>query len=230
MPNEALELMRFHVDALYTHDANGRMLSSNEPNGARAPRFFLGTTPDGCLWRFRDDLEPEAIHALESLAEREVATTAPLDARPYESILARFAPIRSTWTGPAFAFPPELPDPSGAVVQITEENSLLLRPHLEPWLPDVTTGQPLFAYIVGGRAVSVCCSVRKTPAANEAGVETVPDVRGRGYAPQVVIGWARAVRESGRFPLYSTSWKNTASQGVAAKLGLERFGSDLNIA
>ncbi|HZS91689.1 MAG TPA: GNAT family N-acetyltransferase, partial [Chloroflexota bacterium] len=45
----------------------------------------------------------------------------------------------------------------------------------------------------------------------------------------VVAGWARAIRASGRIPLYSTSWDNHASQAVARKLGLVQYGTDLSL-
>ena len=45
----------------------------------------------------------------------------------------------------------------------------------------------------------------------------------------VVAGWARAVREAGVEPLYSTSWQNAASRAVARKLALVPFGSDVHI-
>jgi hypothetical protein len=51
------ELMRLHVEALFTHDANGQLLRGNEPSGAEAPRFFLGRTADGPLIRFRHDVD-----------------------------------------------------------------------------------------------------------------------------------------------------------------------------
>jgi len=60
--------------------------------------------------------------------------------------------------------------------------------------------------------VSVCCSVRITPTAHEAGVETHREFRGHGYAAHVVSAWASTVRDIGPIPLYSTSWQNTASQ------------------
>ena len=36
------ELMPMHVEALFTHDAEGRMRTVNEPGGGKAPRFFFG--------------------------------------------------------------------------------------------------------------------------------------------------------------------------------------------
>jgi predicted GNAT family acetyltransferase len=97
-----------------------------------------------------------------------------------------------------------------------------LRDALEPW-------GPVAAVIVEGRAVSVCFSARLTPRAAEAGVETLPDFRGAGHATHAVAAWAQAIRESGRRPLYSTSWENLASQGVARRLGLRMYGVDLSL-
>jgi hypothetical protein len=84
--------------------------------------------------------------------------------------------------------------------------------------------------IQGGRAVSVCCSVRVSDRAHEAGVETHAGFRGRGHAGAAVTVWADLVRKLDRIPFYSTSWKNDASRAVARKLGLDQFGSDLGIA
>ena len=42
-------------------------------------------------------------------------------------------------------------------------------------------------------AVSICCRVRVSAAAHEAGVETPPDFRGRGHGTRTVAAWARAV-------------------------------------
>jgi hypothetical protein len=214
--------MALHAGALFTHDAAGRLLRANEPSGAEAPRFFLGRTEDGSVRRFRYDVGPGLRRALEAAGDDA------LTAR-YAEILARAAPVVRTWAGPAFAFPETLPAPDAAVVRVTAANVELLQPPLDAWRADVGWGAPLFALVVDGCAAAVCASVRQTAAAHEAGVETAPACRGRGYAPRVVAAWARAVRALGRVPLYSTSWENAASRAVARTLGLVHFGDDLHL-
>jgi predicted GNAT family acetyltransferase len=81
-----------------------------------------------------------------------------------------------------------------------------------------------------GMAVSVCCSVRVTDRAHEAGVETHPEFRGRGHATRAVAEWAAAVWQLRCVPLYSTSWENASSRALARRLGLVQFGADLHIA
>jgi hypothetical protein len=226
------ELMRMHVDALFTHDVRGRMVRVNEPGGRPAPRLFLGRTAHGSVWRFRHDVDDGLARALEALCQAEAPGDERLEpphgADPYRELLARAAPAEVAWAGPAFVVPPGVAAASGTV-RVTEGNAGLLRPHLEDWLGDVATGQPLFAALHDGRAVAVCCSVRLTPAAHEAGVETAPGFRRRGYAASAVRAWAAAVREQGIVPLYSTSWENAASRALAARLGLRRFGAVLQI-
>ena len=75
-----------------------------------------------------------------------------------------------------------------------------------PLIPELDHCQPVVAIVEGDKAVSVCQSVRKSEEAEEAGVDTLLPHRGKGYAAQVVAGWARIVRD--RIPLYSTSWDN----------------------
>jgi RimJ/RimL family protein N-acetyltransferase len=227
------ELMRIHVEALFTRDAAGRLLRVNEPRGEDAPRFFLGRTAEGSDCWFRWDVDPQL--ARELAAATKVQRTgddhhrlAPEDPARYEALLERAAPIQRTVTGPAYCFPREIAEPAD-VVAVTERNAEILRPHLESWLDSTAPGLLTMAVVEDGRAVAVCSSVRITDAAREAGVETAPGFRGRGHAARVVAAWAAAVRRTGAIPLYSTSWGNTASQAVARKLGLRMFGADLHI-
>jgi GNAT superfamily N-acetyltransferase len=227
----ARKLMRLHVEALFTHDESGRLLRVNEPDGAAAPRFFVGITTEGVLQRFRYDVDDDTRRELEDAHSDDLGRSIE-DRKPnadrYRAILDRVTPVERVWTGPAFCFPREH-TASPDVVLVTAENADILQPLLASWIPDVRLNPPMFAKVVDGHAVSVCCSVRRTSDAHEAGVETAGAYRGQGYAAQVVAAWANAVREFGLVPLYSTSWENERSQAVARKLGLTHFGSDLHI-
>jgi predicted GNAT family acetyltransferase len=85
------------------------------------------------------------------------------------------------------------------------------------------------AYLCDERPVSICFSARVSESAAEAGVETAAEFRGRGLAGLVTSDWAAAIRSSGRTPIYSTSWNNSASLAVARKLGLIACASYWNL-
>ena len=225
-------LMRLHIETLFTHDARGRMVRVNEPGGKVAPRFFLGRTGAGLEWRLRDDLDESLAKELNAAcradARRATLSSSEGDATNYEELLARFAPIERKWTGPAFCFPESLGTAVNTVL-VTEDNVHVLRPHLEAWLGDVAQCQPMLVVLADGHAVSICASVRIGAAAHEAGLETAAAFRRCGYAIHAATAWAIAVRALGRIPLYSTSWQNAASQAVAHRLGLLRYGIDLHI-
>ena len=223
--------MQLHVKALFTCDDAGRLVSVNEPGGNAAPRFFLGRTADGNAWWFRHDVDADLVSDLNALCES-LPTAREFDAgldtaAPLLACLTRVAPVRRTWSGPAYRFPND-PPVLGSAVRVTPDNATVLSPYLEDWSNDVASGVPMTAVLQDGKAVSVCGSVRITPQAHEAGVETHPDFRGRGYGARVVAAWATAVDEMARVPLYSTFWDNEPSRALAKKLGLIQYGVDLH--
>ena len=225
-----LELMRLRPAVLYTVDHEGRLLRVNEPGGAEAPRFFLGRTPAGHIWRFRHDVPAATAEEMSTLC-REEPLGEPLPPLPvhlerYRQTLQRSAPVQRQWAGPAFRFPETLPH-SPRVFEVTSPE--ILEHDFPDWVGDVPYRRPFLALRESGRVASVCCSVRITPLVHEAGVETHLAFRGRGFAPEVVAAWALAVRQAGACPVYSTVWENTASQAVAARLGLSRFGVDFDL-
>jgi RimJ/RimL family protein N-acetyltransferase len=227
------ELMTLHVQALFTHNEQSRLLCINEPGGGGfAPRLFLGRTREGNVWRFRADLPETLIEPLKELCVDEPVSQA-LNSKPrhvedYLRLLETHAPVQTIWQGPAYQFTEYL-ETSRPVVAITQANAELLHGGFEGLIPELPDWQPFLAVVENGQAVSVCRSVRITPNAHEAGVETLPDFRGKGYAKDVVAGWARLVRSMGAIPLYDTSWENTASQAVARKLQLVVYGTDFHI-
>jgi len=226
-----LQLMEIHAETLFSHDDNGRLRCINEPAGAPAPRFFLGRTKAGNIWRFRYDLPADVIRRLDEVCASEPVVAdlqaAPIHLKSLERILRTHGQIQQAWMGPAYRFPDDIHRPTNSV-RITKENAALLRPGFTDWIPWLGFSQPCMAVVENGRAVSLCCSARISSRAHEAGVETLRGYRRRGCAAGVVAGWAMAVRELGRIPLYSTSWDNVASQGVARKLGLILYGADLH--
>jgi len=224
--------MRLHVEALFTVDKAGRLLAVNDPRGAPAPRFFLGRTTDHCACWCRHDLDGPLVKDLHTLCaslrlDTDMADS-PSIATLFAERLSREGRVEQTWAGPAYVVPPEAARP-GTSLRVTSGNADLLRPYLEPWLEDVRSGMPMAVAMVGDNAVSVCGSVRITSHAHEAGVDTHPDFRRRGFGEIAVRGWADIVRAMGRVPLYSTSWENTASRALAKRLGLVQFGADLHI-
>ena len=235
----AWDLMQIHVDALYRHDARNRLLAVNEPGDLRPddplpPRLYLGRTREGLIWRFRHDLPESLVAELEAMLAAE-PVTADLSQPPQclaalQATLLQHGPLIGTWSGPAWHFPDEISVPEHEVIPVTMENDDLVR-LLSPVLvaDDLPWRQPCLALLDHGRLASLCFSARNTPIAAEAGVDTREEFRGRAYAPAVVAAWARAVRQEGRVPLYSTSWDNLASRSVARKLGLVLYGTDLSI-
>ena len=124
---------------------------------------------------------------------------------------------------------PHFPDDiavSSQAVRLTTANREAARETFHFLHDESADWPPCFVMVVDGRAVSACHTSRLTDQAAEAGVDTLADYRGRGYAAIVTAAWGAAVCESGRIPIYSTGWSNLASQGVARRLGLRLIGSD----
>jgi GNAT superfamily N-acetyltransferase len=224
--------MRWHVGALFTQDRAGRLIRVNEPDGKPAPRIFLGRTAEGNQWWLRHDLEKALSAELDAACRAESMSgnlaEDPAAVERLSEILAVAAPVERVWAGPAFACPLGSSE-SGSAVRVDRTNADLLGPFLDAWRVDAEQGVPMAVSLEEGRAVSVCCSVRLSDRAHEAGVETHPDFRGRGYGAGAVAEWAMAVREVKCVPLYSTSWDNESSRRLATRLGLVRFGADLHI-
>jgi hypothetical protein len=225
--------MSSRLDALYRRDHGGRITTHNQWDDGDAPRFHLARTRTGNVWRFRADLPAELARALEAWCGAEPPLAEPRQSPShcahYDALLNASQPIASIWSGPAFEFPP-LPEQSDpGVVAISVTNAGLLEPLLPEWLPDVPHRHPFLAAVVAGQAVAVCASVRMGESVHEAGVETHPDHRRQGHAARVVRAWSRAVQATGTTPIYSTSWQNEASLGVARALGLTLLGVDYHV-
>ncbi len=226
--------MEIQAEVLFTQDENGYLQRINESDGdgKPAPRFFLGYTSEGSIYRFRHDLPDNVVAHLKEVAAAEPmpmnSQKIPKSHRQFEDILQSHAPIERVWVGPAYRFPEHITPPT-SVVQLSRKNSGLLKGDFTEMVSELNNSHPYLAIIEDSQAVSICRSVRLSSCAHEAGVDTLVNYRRRGYATAVVAAWALAVRVLNRIPLYSTSWDNVASQSVARRLGLVQYGVDYHV-
>jgi RimJ/RimL family protein N-acetyltransferase len=227
------EMMAIHIETLFTQDANLRLVGVNEPwPGFRpAPRFFLGCAQDGTvISRYRRDMPAALIMTLQKLVE--ATTTNGYMGREPEHVRAFLelldAAPSAVYTGPAFRVP-EMPDPVSEVVRITTGNVHLIPDEFGWLIQELTYAQPCVGLITDNRIVAICRSVRIGARAHEAGLETLDEYRGKGYALQVLAAWSKLVRHEGGMPMYSTSWDNEASLRVAKKSALICYGTGFSV-
>lgn len=211
--------MEIHVQVLFRQNAAGRLVDVNEPPHDDAPRFFLGATKDGNVYRYHHVLDGQVVTAL---AQPGIGLAEMI------RILSQDRPVTSIDLGPTYRFP-DLQNGSSAAVRINESNRHLLKPHFPYTFEELADKQPCFAIVQDGMAVSICCSARQTPVAAEASLATVETYRGRAYSVEVSRAWAAEFRGEGRIALYSTAWDNFASQAVARKLQLIQYGTEIMI-
>jgi RimJ/RimL family protein N-acetyltransferase len=148
----------------------------------------------------------------------------------FRGILESSAPVVREYGGPAFVLParPCVDDDRVRLLGPEDRNSF--RSHFD-WLErEFAASEPVAGVFADGAVVALCWCARRKTAAVEAGVETAPAYRRRGYARDATARWAAAMRAAGRFPLYSTSWSNAASLAVAAALGAQSYAVDFHLA
>lgn len=220
---DSKNLMELQASTLYVLNEQKRIVRLNEQNAPEAPAVFLGHANDAVLPYYHEKLPASVVAEISRYA------TLPLDIAAVLNAVSAYKPVKGIWIGPAFACPQPAADMVSTAVVIDSHNGHLLEPYFEGLISELDARLPAAAYIVEGRAVSVCCCARKSGQAAEASLETAPLYRGRGYAQEAVIAWCQEVQRQGLLPLYSTSWDNLGSQKVARKSGFTQFGSDFSV-
>ncbi|MGV2883775.1 GNAT family N-acetyltransferase [Paenibacillus taichungensis] len=218
-----MDMMKIQANTLYTMDNQKRLLSINEPDGGQAPAFFIGITSVGQCFYYHEQLP------LTLIEELGCDTELPLDIAKLIRRVETFKPVRSVWMGPAYTFPEKCGEWHPNVQLIESHRTFLLEEHFSDLIERLHEKMPVAAYVIENSAVAVCCSARVSTQGAEASLYTAHNFRGQGYAAEAVKCWQYHIKESGRIPIYSTSWDNIASQTVARRLGLIQFGVDFSI-
>ena len=225
-----------HLDAIYERAAPDRILRVRSTD-VPTPRVHLLRTAEGNPGLVAASVPREVAEAIERLFAAEPVVgpgewehTPP---RCAEAVRALLAPT-SEYRGPAFSFPiglPSMAPPSGFTTEVLEDLLGVMTTSLVAWIAEAKPAeQPLVvARDASGRVVAACHAARRSDATAEAGLEVDPSVRRVGLGVAVTAAWAAAVRGGGREPLYSTSWENEASRGVARRLGLLLRGEDWHL-
>lgn len=218
---------------LFVIGPGGTLEAVNDIDRPAPPRCFVSVTAGALRYWTPPDPAPGLVAALERWR---AGCRPPMDLTTFtmapQGVLdAALQP--GVFCGPAYRFPAttdELAPDGGIRVRTcppaSGERLRATFPELRETLAD---RQPVVAAFDGEFAVAVCFSSRTSPEACEAGVETLPGHRGRGLASAVTTRWAGLVRAGGRTPLYSTSWENASSRGVAARLGLVRYAATMSL-
>ena len=214
------------LETLLVLDASGRILHNREPQASPGPLFMLIRSANAVAWAVHSCVSSDLAAQVAELAEKE-SPSADLRQEPRHAGTYRKLLGSRINAGPAFVCP-STSITSGGTAMITSLDQLTH--NFKGWRPEEISGcAPILGVFDGANAVSVCFSARLSSVAAEAGVETAPHYRGKGFAPRVVRAWARTVRDSSRLPIYSTSWDNGGSLAVARKLELESCASDWSI-
>jgi hypothetical protein len=225
-------LIEIQLDVLLARDALGQLTATRDPVARPAPRLFLGRSGDGNVWATHRDLDQatkEALHRLCSAEPRLAIPRVEQSPASRERVCELLAPVEAEYRGPAYLLPERLPRDDRAREVAADESSMWVEAF--PWLAEAFEAMsPVVIAFEAGQPAAICHSPRGcTASAAEAGVETLEPFRGRGLATAAVACWARAVQRSGRLALYSTSWENAASQGVARRLSARLYGEDWHV-
>lgn len=227
----ALDLQRYRIQTLWVVDDEGDLLTSNEPNvnaRHRAPAVHLEWNDTGILHAFRNDVPSHE----RSEALKVVKAKWPFSAMVQPTVIGELQRVLGgngrSYSGTVFIAPEDLAA-RGDAVRIRGANAELLQGGLADWQEDVEVEQPMFARVIGDRAVSVCATVRRSAMGVEAGVDTLDGYRRQGYGREVVAAWASAIQQEGLTAFYSTSWDNAASIALAKSLGFRQIGASLSV-
>ncbi len=234
-PTIQRQLFARRPELLYRCTPRGNLLGQNEPgepDNSSAPPFYICYRTGTYLYRLKESLPKRRKDRLAFMISRLPTPKSNHDQRFEEMVLeiasAAGADAKIEF-GPAY-YVPVLHQRPTTVVQLEDQGTCRLRGRFSCLRGKLALVQPCMAQLVNQQVASVCRTVRRSSTVSEAGVETMPRYRGRGYGRETVAAWAGRVWQDGQIPCYSTTWKNKASLSIARKLGMIQFATETEYA
>ena len=237
------DLLAIHVTTLFVLTDSGRIQQVNDPNRSVGPRLYLAGSKSGNVVRVRHDVGEGTERAISALVAEEPPLgdpdSTPLHLDDYVELLASEAPVERCDLGLNWTFPdrPDYKHPAVLVDSESLEGDRLLARLTEQGMPKalaelgfVDIGEfwpPWCIALHDDEIPSIAITARIGPTGAEVGVNTVPALRGRGFAAAATAGWASHPSLRGRALFYGTERTNFSSQRVTDRLGLRFIGTSL---
>ena len=239
------DLLAIQVATLFVLTDSGRIQLENDPDRSSGPRMYLAQCASGNIVRIRHDVGEETARAIDALVADELPLRDP-DSRPrhvddYVELLGAEAPVEQRSAGLIYCFPNHLEYEHDVMLvsSDTPDGDRLYARLADQGMPQalvqlgfaaaVDIWAPWCIALHEGEIASIGMTARIGPTGAEAGVITIPALRGRGFAAAATAGWAWLPSLYGRALFYSTDRTNEASKRVADRLGLRLIGASLRL-
>jgi RimJ/RimL family protein N-acetyltransferase len=183
---------------------------------------------DRNIVHIRDDVDDDLARAVEALATRELPFVDPNVEPRHLGEYARLLRTTERSFEMGWVFPRDFRYPHDVELVTSDIDFDQPLPEHFRSIKFTTVAElwrPWCIALAGGEIASIVETVRRGPRGVECGVNTDPRFRGRGLAAAATAGWAHLETRPGRWLFYSTDRANTASQGVARRLGLQYVGA-----
>jgi hypothetical protein len=240
------KLLDIQVNTRFVLTEHGRIACENDPERSQAPRLFIAGCQSGNVYRIGHEVGDDTARAIENLIADEPPLGYP-DGEPvhlddYVALLSVETPMAQKIAGLNYSIDRPLTyehdvslvksdTPAGdrfvaglVADQTMPESLVKLGFHsvADMWTP--------WCFVIHeGEAVSVCITARNGAEGAEAGVATVPELRGRGFAAAATAGWASLPALQDRKLFYGHLLDNHSSRRVAERLGLRAFSATFSL-
>ncbi|MBI4202850.1 MAG: GNAT family N-acetyltransferase [Chloroflexi bacterium] len=239
-------LLEIDVATLFVLTEGGRIQHVNDPPQSPGPRLYLGGCGSGNVVCIRHDVGKATAQAISTLASDEAPLreldSVPIHLDDYIRLLASEVPVERWSVGLTYCFPGHLQYDHNVTLVTSgtpEGDRFLTNQAADQGMQQTLAAlgfsgvsdlwAPWCIALYQGEIASIGITARLGAEGAEAGVITVPVLRGRGFAAAAAAGWAVHPLLRGRALFYSTDHANVSSQRVAARLGLPFLGASLRI-